>query len=1095
MARNSQRARTTVNRVTNLHCTSCVSTVERCIEKLSSLPTSVEISLEQHLVTVNHSKELSPSTIRSALLEAGFDVLPGTDQLHEDIHFPNTPNEKHLEYCGHCKAQHERLLAGAEQTQSSGVEEDPQYPCAVTLSVGGMTCSSCAITITEAVSRMRGVSDVVVNVLEGFATVVVEAKGLAEDVSNSIEDCGFEARILNVEPLRQEGKERDQPSERTVSLRVDGLSSRDCARKVMSAIELFGNSITVLKPLTSHTDPILTISYRPNVPTLSIRVIMASVASAGSPPFRVTIEQPLTIEQLSRAMQLRERRSIFFRLLFAFVAAIPTLIIGVVYMTMVKDGDPTKEYLMQPIWAGNVPRAEWALLFISTPVMFYSASGYHKRTVKEISALWRPGSSVPYLERFTRFGSMNMLVSFGVSVSYFASIGLMVLAARTPHQRTGSTTTYFDTVVFLTMFLLAGRYIEAYSKARTADAVSALTSLRPADAFLLVRTKPRESLSPTASTVDDAEKGGLDLEQDGQVVPLHSSIEKVPVDHLEIGDIVRVASGSTPPADGSIISGQQGLFDESSLTGESRLIKKLRGDQVFVGTINKGQPLHVRVEAIGGTTMLDKIVKVVREGQTHRAPIERVADRIVRYFVPVVTLLSLVTWVIWLALGLNGSLPAHYLDIEIGGWPVWSLQFAIAVFVVACPCGIALAAPTALLVGMGLAAKFGILARGGGEAFQEMAQLDLMVFDKTGTLTEGGEPRVSDCVIPSSSPWPRSTILGIATELESVSTHPLATAIRHFAKDSDNQTGASFEEIAGKGVKAVFASLQCTAIIGNEVWMKDHGAVINDDLSRRLMDWKLEAKSVVLLALRRDQDDVFCIAAIFAVADPLRPGVLEVISQLADQGISSWMISGDNFTTASAVARAVGIPADHVIAGVLPHEKSQHIERLQRDSSKRNSGSGKWTRTRSQTRTIVGMVGDGINDAPALAVADVGIAIGSGSDIALSSASFILLSSDLRSLITLHDLSRRIINRVKFNFGWAMIYNMIAVPVAAGVIYPAGHRLDPVWASLAMALSSVSVVCSSLLLRTYKEPPVQRAARSVNSGRDSPKSEQIERPS
>jgi Cu+-exporting ATPase len=252
------------------------------------------------------------------------------------------------------------------------------------------------------------------------------------------------------------------------------------------------------------------------------------------------------------------------------------------------------------------------------------------------------------------------------------------------------------------------------------------------------------------------------------------------------------------------------------------------------------------------------------------------------------------------------------------------LQFAIAVFVVACPCGIGLAAPTALLVGLGLAAKFGILARGGGEAFQEMSQLDVVVFDKTGTLTEGGEPRVSDCELPA-SPWSKNTIFCIAAELESASSHPLAIAIRQYCRDSTNLTGSNFEETPGKGVKASFQDLQCTAIIGNEVWMQEHDAILNAELSKQLEVWKLTAKSVVLLAVKAKEDVAFQIAAIFAVTDLLRPEASEVISRLQVQGISTWMISGDNFTTASAVAMAVGIPAANVIAGVLPHEKVSNL--------------------------------------------------------------------------------------------------------------------------------------------------------------------------
>lgn len=232
--------------------------------------------------------------------------------------------------------------------------------------------------------------------------------------------------------------------------------SRLCPSKVMSAVEDFGHRITVIKPLTSITDPIVRFSYQPDIPSFSIRTIITSIAASGSPAFRVSVFHPPTLEELSRAMQLREQRHLFFRLLFAFIAAIPTFIIGIVYMTLVKDGNPTKAYLMQPMWVGNVSRSEWALFFIATPVMFYSAGVFHRRSIKEVYALWRPGSPTPYLKRFIRFGSMNLLVSTGVSVAYFSSIGLLGLASRaTPHEM-GDSTTYFDSVVFLTMFLLAG---------------------------------------------------------------------------------------------------------------------------------------------------------------------------------------------------------------------------------------------------------------------------------------------------------------------------------------------------------------------------------------------------------------------------------------------------------------------------------------------------------------------------------------------------------------------------------------------------------------------------------------------------------------
>jgi len=477
--------------------------------------------------------------------------------------------------------------------------------------------------------------------------------------------------------------------------------------------------------------------------------------------------------------------------------------------------------------------------------------------------------------------------------------------------------------------------------------------------------------------------------------------------------------------------------------------------------------------------MLDNIVAVVREGSTRRAPIERVADIITSYFVPVITLLAILTWLLWLILAYSGALPRNYLDTEIGGWPVWSLEFAIAVFVVACPCGIGLAAPTALLVGSGLAAKFGILARGGGEAFQEMERVDVVVFDKTGTLTVGEEPRVSDVEIAPESSLKREILLGIAAELESATSHPLAIAIQHYCTSNGaiEQSGSSFVETAGLGIQGKFQA--GTAIIGSQAFMEKHGVVVDESTAELVQTWKAEAKSVVFLAVSEaaDSDSFSGIAAVFAVTDPIRSEAPSVISWFAKQGISTWMISGDNFTTASAVAKMVGIPESNVIAGVLPHEKGEKIQMLQTSGPKRPSSflSSLRRQPKTPSRSIVAMVGDGINDAVALTVADVGIAIGSGSDVAISSASFILLSSDLRALITLCDLARSIMKRVRLNFMWAIMYNLAALPIAAGAIYPAGHvRLDPVWASLAMALSSVSVVCSSLALKLYRSPKLPK---------------------
>ncbi|KAH7903511.1 heavy metal translocatin [Hygrophoropsis aurantiaca] len=983
--------------ISNLHCSSCVRTIEDALGSLSPPPTAVNVSIVSQSVTVQHSKAISEVKLQSTIEDAGFDISspsstavtsepgPSRERTISGVStFLPGRRRKHIQQCSMCQeADHvspantsgafisEKNASDSPSSTIRNLDAPDGEACRLTLSIGGMTCSACSGTIKEMVSQLPGVTDVVVSLLSNSATVVVSRQELKASVLETIDDCGFEAELIKAEPMLTSGSEATTAGPRIVSFRVDGMFCQHCPTKILDALAKLTPQISVVKSITNYMDPVIEISYEPSPPDMTIRSIISAIKSVDT-KFQVSLYRPPSLESRTRSMQLREQHILLRRLLFTIGVAIPTFIIGVVYMSLVGDEDPVKRFLMEPMWNGNASRIQWALFFLATPVMFYGAGLFHRRSIKEITAMWRRNSTTPLIKRFTRFGSMNLLVSTGVSVAYFSSIALLALSAsqQPSPSGVGQDTTYFDSVVFLTMFLLSGRFLEAYSKARTADAITALGSLRPSETLLILPRDHSEGL-PVASKPDsDIEKGNLACDNGNLVVQPGFKIEKVNTDFLEVGDIVRVQNGATPPADGTILSAIETAFDESSLTGESRLIKKHAGDQVFLGTINKSRAVDIRVDTIGGLTILDYIVKIVREGQAHRAPIERVADLITGYFVPVVTLLAIITWVIWLGLGLGGALPQDYLDISIGGWTVWSLEFSIAVFVVACPCGIGLAAPTALLVGSGLAAKFGILARGGGEAFQEMAQLDVVVFDKTGTLTEGGQPQVSDFeIISSQSRWKREIILGIAAELESASSHPLATAIKQYSESQglSPANGSDFNEIAGRGVQARFEDLHCTAIIGNEAWLTEHGVVLNADVIPRLQQWKSEAKSVVLMAIADgDQSNSFVAVAMCAISDTLRPEAKGVVRRLQAQGIDSWMISGDNEVTAKAVAQMVGIPSANVIAGVLPHQKAEKISWLQANAAKRPPS--KWQKLfgkkRLNERCIVAMVGDGINDAP-----------------------------------------------------------------------------------------------------------------------------------
>ncbi|KAM5443864.1 hypothetical protein MferCBS31731_001110 [Microsporum ferrugineum] len=954
------------------------------------------------------------------------------------------------------------------------------------VSIKGMTCSSCVGSVTRALDACPYITNATIHLLGNSGRVEFQGKENLNDIVTRIEDLGFEATIVDCGPLADDSPASEEGAKRrTIQVKIDGMFCPHCPQKVVDALKgISDGAVTIDSELTLQ-DPVLTLSYTPNSPSMTIRNILSTIDAANE-VFKTTVYHPPTIEDRSRAMQMHEQRRLLVRLLFTFIVAIPEFLIGILWMSLVPKSNNIRKYLEEPMWVGSVSRAEWALFILTTPVMFFGTDVFHARAFKEIRALWRPGSRVPILRRFYRFGSMNMLISAGTMVAYFASLAVLILKSRIPADEHGSgdIVTYFDTVVFLTLFILVGRALEAYSKAKTGDAVAMLGKLRPSDAILVLDHIPSD-----------------------QVDPNNSTIQRIAVDLLELGDVVVIPHGGSPPADGVITGTDSYKFDESSLTGESMPVTKSKGDKVFSGSVNVGRPVSIQITDLGSTSMLDQIVAVVREGQAKRAPVERIADAITGYFVPTITLIAILTFVIWLSLGQSGVLPPDYLDSEQGGWPFWSLQFAIAVFVVACPCGLALAAPTALFVGGGLAAKRGILVRGGGEAFQEASRLDSIVFDKTGTLTEGGALRVSDHEVLVTDERDREIAWALGKALEESSTHPIARAIVEFCTERSSTTikEASVEEIPGHGMKGVFTvhlngsdeGLEYEASIGNQRLVELLGGEDPDIyfLPSILSRYHSAGKSSAILSIRKANDSAkFVPAIIFATSDPLRHEAAQVVSQLQARNIDVHMCTGDNEITAHAVASVLGIPRSNVMANVLPSQKAEYIKKIQNNELGIRAQASSTNSKSKNKRNIVTFVGDGTNDSPALAAADVSIAMASGSDVAVNTAGFILLNSDLNTILDLCKLSRRVFNRVRWNFLWAAIYNVSLIPVAAGVFYPivSGHtvrdgmivnrhwRLDPVWAALAMALSSVSVVCSSLALRVEFTAGIRRLLRKAN---------------
>ncbi|KAF4125655.1 Cation transport ATPase [Geosmithia morbida] len=1091
--------------VENLHCPSCVSAIKTGLhDAFGDCISWVSPNLVTSVVTVEHkdSDLISVTSIKRTLEDLGFEVSAVDTSAHiandlassdrpprgDDIH--PQPTEQpgsdwpllwlerrstrelesgyatHLEVCQECRsaaasgepsshATSSRVSPDAtpphravditahpipDALQSVVIGNDdgsaPQWRA--TISIGGMTCSSCSNGIREEMSKLPWVSNIAVNLVTNSATAELVDPQRVHDLAGAIEDLGYDATIDKVVNVKELVKTKSQDEWREVQIKINGMFCPRCPHRLSKSLSLLGpHRLQILEEPTLGTS-LIKIKYRPDAPSFTIRHIMSAI-SATDPSLGPSIYHPPTMEDRARDVRTKHQKELIRRELVALALAVPTFVLGIVYMSLVSHSNPTRHYLTKP-WKSGVSRLDLVLCLLATPAWVYSADMFHRRSIKELRAMWRPGSKMPVLARFYRFGSMDMLVSLGTTIAYISSVAQMIATAASGGKAMSEGLMYFDTVVFLVLFILAGRIIEAYSKSKAGNAVEMLVKLRPDTAILVDQDKSRGQLST-----------------------------KVALDLIDHGDIIMVQHGASPPADGVIVTGQTD-FDESSLTGESRPVPKVEGDSVFSGTINKGSMVTVRVTGTAGRSMLDQIVDVVREGQTKRAPMERIADVLTSYFVPVVTLLAIITWFVWLALGLSGAVGGHDDMKSTSDWVAFAFRFAIAVFVVACPCGLGLAAPTAIFVGSGLAAKYGILAKGGGEAFEKAFRLDCVVFDKTGTLTQGGEPRVTDSLaFPAGIPdgMDEATLWSSLSAVEIASSHPIARAIVDFC--GVNQVSIEtekVEELPGKGMTSKCrrtGSIEegFSLAVGNAHLLASLAVDVSRPIEAQLETWKREAKSVALVALQQSPSGPWMLGAALAISDPIRSEAPAAIRELQDRGIEAWMLSGDNLTTARAVARQVGIPPSNVLAEVLPSEKADKIKYLQATATRRGN----------TPHAMVAMVGDGINDSPALTAADVGIAIGSGSDVAISSADFVLSTSHLGTVPTLLDLSRTVFRRIRTNFSWAVIYNLVAIPFAAGCFYgvrtPSGSRvtLPPEFAALAMALSSISVVLSSLALR------------------------------
>ncbi len=618
----------------------------------------------------------------------------------------------------------------------------------------------------------------------------------------------------------------------------------------------------------------------------------------------------------------------------------------------------------------------WIELLLATPVVLWGGWPFFVRG-------W---SSIVH-----RSLNMFTLIALGTGMAYVYSVVARVAPGIFPASfrgADGEVGVYFEAAAAIVTLVLLGQVLELRARSRTGAAIKALLDLAP--------------------------KSARRLGEDGRE-------EDVPLDQIQPGDRLRVRPGEKVPVDGTVLEGTSAV-DESMVTGESIPVEKRPGDRVIGATVNGRGGLVMRAERVGAETLLAQIVRRVGEAQRSRAPIQRLVDQVAAWFVPVVILAAIVTFIVWM---IAGPAPAV----------AYAVVNAVAVLIIACPCALGLATPMSIMVAAGKGASAGVLFRD-AEAIEVLRKVDTLVMDKTGTLTEG-KPRLVS--LRPAAGWSERDLLRLAASLERGSEHPLAAAIVGGAEERGAVLAAAsgFQSVTGKGVKGSVEGRQVA--LGNRALMDELGIDLGD-LPAQAGPMRQDGQTVMLVAVDGRP------AGLLGVADPVKESAAEAVRRLRDLGLRLVMLTGDNRTTAEAVARQVGI--DEVIAEVLPDAKAEAVERLQKEGR------------------VVAMAGDGVNDAPALAQAEVGIAMGTGTDVAMESAGVTLVKGDLRGILRARRLSEATIGNIRQNLFFAFVYNVLGIPIAAGILYPAfGILLSPMIAAAAMSFSSISVIANALRLR------------------------------
>ncbi|KAK2563148.1 Copper-transporting ATPase 1 [Acropora cervicornis] len=1024
--------------VEGMTCMSCVQTIEGT---MSSKPgvRSIKVSLTDKQAIIEYDKVVTtPEDLRAGIEDMGFDAF-----LPEDAEAPSSKGAVALASSPGLENDWEVTFSKTPAKLSKIqplMQEDLDK---VYLHITGMTCASCVGSIEKGLIKKNGIKSALVGLMAQRAEVKYDKNMITPDeIVIQVKSLGFGCSIM----------EQGGQGESSVDIIITGMTCSSCVHLIESSLERKPGILEASVALATNSG-----KFQYDTEVTGPRDIMEAIESMG---FGASLSSNDSKKnRIDHTKEIKKwRRSFLFSLIFG----VPTFVIFISYVIMDELDTRPNQMVFPGLSLENL-----ILFILCTPVQIFGGQHFYVTAYKALKH---------------KSTNMDVLIMLATSIAYVYSI--IVVAVAIVELSNHSPMTFFDTPPMLLVFISLGRWMEHVAKGKTSEALAKLLSLQPSEAVLV-------SVEPGTLTVI------------GEKV--------IPVDLVQRGDLLKVAPGAKIPVDGKVLQGTS-TTDESLITGESMPVFKKPEDPVIGGTINQNGSLLVEATHVGQDTTLSQIVKLVEEAQTSKAPVQKFADQLSGYFVPTVVMISIVTWIIWLVIGFTDiTLLRKKFDAEKDNRVefvfAFAFQIGITVLAIACPCALGLATPTAVMVGTGIGAQNGILIKG-GEPLETARKVNAVVFDKTGTLTHGSPVVVKTALFVKPSECSVEMLLALTGTAENHSEHPIGLAItnyakqelqtdvlgqctefkaepgygltcqvsgieeiikpKHMDKNKKNLTvkvgsvvidetedinpsavisGSDSAESPPKeenGAQVPAEPLSYHVIIGNREWMQRNGLEVSDEMEEAMCEHEEKGHTAVLVGVNG------CLVAMMAVADTVKMEAQATVAALKRMGIRVILLTGDNERTAFAIAKQVGIK--QVFAKVLPSHKVEKVRSLQ------------------EKGFIVAMVGDGVNDSPALAQAHVGIAIGTGTDVAVEAADVVLIKSNLMDVAVAIDLSRVTVRRIHINFCFALIYNMIGIPLAAGAFEPLGVVMKPWMASIAMAASSVSVVGSSLMLKMYKKP-------------------------